>query len=183
MDATPSRSDWTPQTTPLGYRAVTVTIGEALDPNFNRAGIVQTEDTDLYVIRDNKLPIYIGTTERGCMYRLSGHVYGSYGSGPSPVGRYIADNAPESLSWQFDMIDHRDCAAFVERELPPRERFDAATAERALILALAPLLNVTHNATPGYYASDELDLQNAATDKIPLCFTSRRPRLPEEPSE
>jgi hypothetical protein len=100
----------------------------------------------IYVIRDGDVIFYIGKSI-DIPARLGEHlgIYGRRGASyPDRIGYLILDNMPESKRWQVDLMT----VAAVAEKLDPagRWRWDVDFAERDMIKALRPCVNVMHNS-------------------------------------
>ena len=70
--------------------------------------------------------------------------------GESPIGVKIEDHLPDSLKWNIQLWNLKDCLEFCREDLPT----DISTItihdiEPIMIRKLSPALNGTHNLNPG----------------------------------
>ena len=74
-----------------------------------------------YIIWDglSERPVYIGKTTVGAVGRIDQHRYGDYGSGPSELGRLIAQTEPYSWDWIVEVVFPKNFGweDFLEKEL------------------------------------------------------------------
>lgn len=121
---------------------ITVTVGDILEER-----LPDGLNYWVYVIRNGEDVFYVGNSTR-ITDRLFDHVgQGSFAwaQSPSPVGRLILDNKPESLSWQVDLMSMSDCEPYIKHYWPNFKHYDGKDAERAMIWHYRPYLNVLYN--------------------------------------
>jgi len=158
------------------YKAVTVTLQEALEDRYPRetqvfAGrTVEHDPFRIYIVRDGETVFYIGKSSRGISARLEQHI-----EGYSRLGNLIANNWPGSGAWQVELVDQADCLPAIRAAIPGYARDSSEstlaidTAEKALIRLMRPYLNATHNESEyplpaRYVTTEQLEKGKAAAN-------------------
>jgi hypothetical protein len=101
---------------------------------------------ELYILKRNAEPIYVGITVRGIWNRWfdsRGHMprngWGEFFNG-SQVGRAVIENFPESWGWEMELWTLDDCIRFLGEEVDGL-RLEIRHTEKLMIDKLKPSLN------------------------------------------
>ena len=100
--------------------------------------------------------LYIGQSS-DTTQRLPAHLGMTSRSGPSPIGRVVIRNLPNSLTWTVTVYDLSECKDLLPDSVTSQwvdeiwqrgfDRGDRRAVERALIEHLHPSVNATHSNT------------------------------------
>jgi site-specific recombinase XerD len=105
----------------------------------------------IYIVRDGPKVLYVDqaarqTTQERWLQHLAAGIDSDRHSatrGPSELGRYVLENAPQSHSWQIDLLTLADCQRWVTSG---RHQLTVGEAERLLIKRYSPLVNRANNS-------------------------------------
>lgn len=92
---------------------ITTTLGEFSDGKLDE--LEEARDCIIYVVRDNDLIFYVGTSENA-IERLHWHLgEGTFGWGStSQLERLVRDTLPVARGWQIELLTADDCVSILE---------------------------------------------------------------------
>lgn len=128
------------------------------------------EVSGVYIIRDGKDVLYVGRS-KDTVNRLIEHIE-KWTS--SSIGNIIHINAPQSLSWQIELMKPEECRDIVKgvykRYANPDNIIDIETAEESMIMYYHPCFNTSNNPnpnrTPSHIKRYQARLVVGATDNL-----------------
>jgi len=105
----------------------------------------------VYMVRDGECVLYVGKS-KDVISRLHDHMekWTSH-----QLGDVIRINAPQSLSWQIELMEPEECRDIVKSIGERYQRYedtkltiDMGFAEQSLIMHYHPCLNISNNVSP-----------------------------------
>jgi predicted GIY-YIG superfamily endonuclease len=125
----------------------------------------------IYVVRDEECVLYVGRS-KDVVTRLYNHIekWASH-----QLGDVIRINAPQSLSWQIELMEPEECRDIVksigyQRYEDTELTIDIELAEQSLIMHYHPCLNISNNVNPGrlhpHIKRYSVELEGGITDDL-----------------
>jgi hypothetical protein len=107
---------------------------------YMKAGLEHYSPSGLYIVQDGDSVFYVGKSQ-DILDRLVAHM-GCHArfSGPSRLGRFILDNAPDSGDWTITALTVDEVAAIAKTQFSEHS-YRVDQAEQVLIAGLRPALN------------------------------------------
>ena len=144
---------------------VQATIKDIIDGNLD-----QVDLSGIYIVRDGEHVLYVGRAV-DVVQRLHDHIE-KWAS--SAIGDVIHANAPQSLSWQVELMGAEECRSISISFAPLYEDLlipiSIESAERYMIRHYHPSLNTSNNPNPNRLPSHikryPVKIQVGATDDL-----------------